>query len=158
MGKDRTYEIDLLSLGEGQKHHYSYKIEKVFFEERENSDILGSDVEVEFDIENHHGNYHLAFRFRGVLDVACDRCLDPVAEDVDSEYEMTLRYGEEYDDSMDDLVVIPQSWSRYDVSAIIYDSLLLSLPMRCVHPDGECNSSMAAKLREHEADLSDDEN
>ena len=134
-------------------HEADYRIDKSFFEMKENDDILGASVDVHLDIEKRRDSYTLIFDCVGDLEVACDRCLDPVSEPIDTEYRVVVRYGEEYDDSRDNLLVIPESWHRLDVSGIIYDTLLLSLPLRCVHPEGECNSEMSQVLREHNPEI-----
>ena len=35
---------------------------------------------------------------------------------------------------------------------MIYDTIALEIPLRHVHPAGQCNKEMAAKLRSHTAD------
>lgn len=150
MAKDRTYEIDLGALHEG-RNEFDYRITKEFFEHKENDDILGADIDVTLDIDKRHGSYRMEFGFEGELQVACDRCLEAVTVPVDTDYETVVRHGEEYAET-DDVITIPQSRNRYDVSGLIYDTLLLAVPLRCVHAEGECNAEMQAMLRQHNGD------
>lgn len=145
MAKDNTYEIDLASLKEGSSE-FDFRISKEFFEKMENSDILDADVDVHLDINKRHGGYELKFATEGTLTVPCDRCLDPLQIPADADYDLVIRYGEEYDDSKDNLLVLPYSRTRFDVAPVIYDTLMLTIPLRCVHPDGECNPEMTARL------------
>ena len=140
-----------MSLREGQSNEYSYHIGNEFFADRGADIVIDADVAVHLDITARRGMYLLQFDFVGRLDVPCDRCLQPVAVDVDTEYDLTVRHGEELDDSSDEVLVIPESWSRLDVAPMIYDTLLLSIPLRCVHAEGGCDSEMAAALRDHRA-------
>ncbi len=91
------------------------------------------------------------------MEVPCDRCLDPVSHEVDTDYDVVVRYGEEYDDSGDNLLILPYSANRLNVAGIIYDTLLLTIPLRCVHAEGECNPEMAEALREHNSSADYDE-
>lgn len=149
MGKDATYEIDLVQLKDNAPAEYRYHIGKDFFEERDNVDIVNSDVDVTLRIEKTHGSYKIEMDFDGTIWSPCDRCLEAVELPIEEEYDVIVRHGEEYDDSGDGALVIPESWTRLDVSGLIYDTLLLSIPLRCVHPEGECDKGMQERLREH---------
>ena len=146
MEKDKTFEIDLVQLKEGKIYEHDYHIGRSFFEDTENHDVSDSDVDVHLQIEKRHDAYVLEFDFAGTLYVPCDRCLEAVSVPVDEIYDLMVRHGEEYDDSHDDLLIIPENQTRLDVAPMIYDTLLLAIPLRCVHPDGECNSEMQQAL------------
>ena len=146
LAADKKYEIDLVSLKEGHPVEYAYKIGKEFFESKGYADILAADVDVVLSVEKRHGGYMFEFDLDGTLTVACDRCLEPVTLPVATSYDIMVRHGEDYDDSRDDVLVIPESWTRLDVSGIIYDTLLLELPVRAVHPDGEYNPEMLERM------------
>ena len=148
---DKTYVIDLLSLKEGKVAEFDYHIGREFFEEKENSDILGADVDVSLDVEKRHNAYKLEFTMEGMLEVPCDRCLEPVKVPIDATYDLIVRHGEDFDDSADDLLVIPENETHLDVSGMIYDTLLLEIPLRCVHAEGECNPEMTEKIRQSES-------
>jgi uncharacterized metal-binding protein YceD (DUF177 family) len=156
LGKLKEYDVDLASLTEGH-HEEDYHIGKEFFELMDNTEIQGADVDVHMDIEKRHGSYECRFHCEGTMEVPCDRCLDPVSHEVDTDYDVVVRYGEEYDDSGDNLLILPYSANRLNVAGIIYDTLLLTIPLRCVHAEGECNPEMAEALREHNSSADYDE-
>ena len=62
---------------------------------------------------------------------------------------MIVKYGESYDDGADNLLTIPYSNSYLNVAYILYDTILLTIPLRHVHPMGKCNRAMAAVLSKH---------
>lgn len=115
----------------------------------ENFDVINSDVKVHLDIEKKHDLYDLTFTFSGEVQVPCDRCLDPIDLDASTTYHITVQYGDRYDDASDDLLIIPESNSYLNVAYMLYDSILLTIPMRHVHPLGKCNRAMAAALNKH---------
>lgn len=156
MAGTKTYEIDLASLGDGTIEK-RYEIDGSFFRNMDNEDILDSEVIVILEIEKRHGNYMLHFDCTGIMDLPCDRCLGALRHEVDATYDITIRYGELYDDSKDEVLVLPYSTTRIDVAPMIYDTLLLTIPMRCVHPEGECDASMEASLRAHSSHLAEEE-
>lgn len=155
MEKLKEFEVDLASMTDGH-YEYDFKIDKSFFEAMDNEEILGADVDALLDIDKRHGSYELRLHCDGELEVPCDRCLDPVKHPVDADYDVTVRYGEDYDDSRDGVLILPESENRLNVSGMIYDTLLLTIPLRCVHAPGECNADMARALREHQSGEEDD--
>lgn len=152
MNPEDTYLINLVSLKEGITE-FGYKIGNGFFSPEETERVLGADVDVRLDINKRHESYRLEFTFDGKLDAMCDRCLDAVRLDIAAEWSLTVRHGDDYDTaetgSGEEMMVIPEDCTSIDVAPMIRDTLLLSIPLRCVHADGECNKDMSAKLREH---------
>lgn len=115
----------------------------------ENPEILSADVKAHLAVVKKNGVYDLTFTCLGSLHIPCDRCLDPMEHTVDTTYHITVQYGDRYDDVSDDLLVIPMSDTYLNVAYMLYDTILLTIPMRHVHPAGQCNRAMAAVLARH---------
>ena len=156
MGKFTPYKVELASLPEGM-HTQEFVCDTQFFKNMENTDVAHSDVNVHLDVTNKHGFYDLAFTLKGVVQVPCDRCLDPIDIEIDTTYNIKVEYGDSYDDASDELLIIPSSNSYLNVAYMLYDTILLSIPMRHVHPLGKCNRAMAAALNKHKAQSDMDE-
>ena len=158
MGKYSAYKVQLASLPEG-KFQQEFVCDTQFFKNMENEDVVNSDVKVHLDLENRNGLYDLKFTLKGMVQVPCDRCLDPIDIEVDTSYNIKVEYGDSYDDASDELLIIPSSNSYLNVAYMLYDTILLSIPMRHVHPLGKCNRAMAAALNKHKAqsDIDDEE-
>ncbi|MDE5635403.1 MAG: DUF177 domain-containing protein [Muribaculaceae bacterium] len=148
MGKFTPYKVELASKGDGH-YEQDFVCDTQFFKNMENTEVIGSDVHVHMDMEKKNDLYDLRFHCKGVLQVPCDRCLDPIDLDVDTEYHITVQYGDSYDDASDDLLVIPYSDSYLNVAYMLYDTIALTIPMRHVHPQGKCKRAMAAALSKH---------
>lgn len=148
MDKFSEYKVPLAGISEG-RYGQEFVCNTEFFRAMENDEVLSSEVRVELTIEHKHGSYACHFSFSGEIEVACDRCLEPLAHKVSTEYDVTVKYGYEYDDSQEDLLILPENDRYFDVSGILYDSILLTLPIRNVHKEGECNESMSEILSEH---------
>lgn len=133
----------LKSLPEG-KHVFEYHLDKVFFTNMENADVRDADVKVQLDVEHRGDSYVLEFHLTGTLTVLCDRCLDELQIPLDASYHLTVKYGEEYNDDSDTLLVIPESDNYLNVAYMIYDTAVLAIPPRHVHPQGKCNRAMSA--------------
>ena len=123
----------------------------------ENPDIISSDVKVHLDLEKKNETYDCTFTCKGTLKIPCDRCLDPIDHEVDTTYHISVKYGEGYNDENDDLLVIPYSDSYLNVAYMLYDTIVLTIPLRHVHPMGKCNRAMLAALHKNRSNNTGDE-
>jgi len=121
----------------------------------ESEDITG-DVAVHLELNHKNDSYQCKFTFSGRVEIPCDRCLAPMEYPISTEYDITIRYADDYQET-DDVIVIPDSMRDFDISQILRDTILLELPLRRVHADGKCDSEMEQILRRHEAKETDAE-
>lgn len=156
MGKFTPYKVQLASLRDGH-YEQDFVIDTTFFKNMENTDVMSADVHVHMEMEKRNDVYDCTFRCRGTLEIPCDRCLEPLQHEVDTTYHIVVMYGDSYDDASDDTLVIPYSDASLNVAYLLYDTVLLTIPMRHVHPPGKCNKAMAAVLDRHGAGTADDE-
>ncbi len=156
MGKFTAYKVQLASLPDG-RHEQDFEITTEFFKNMENTDVVFADVKVHLDLLKKNDTYDCTFHCKGMIQVPCDRCLDPLDLDVDTEYHVVVKYGDSYDDGADNLLVIPYSSIYLNVAYILYDTILLTIPLRHVHPMGKCNRAMAAVLSKHRSNAEGEE-
>lgn len=138
-------------------HEFAYHLDKQFFANMENEDIHDADVDVTLTVTRKDDLYDLAFVLKGNLTLLCDRCLGDLIFPVDTTYHVSVKYGDAYRDESDDLMIIPESDNYLNVSYIIYDTVVLTIPMKHVHPMGKCNRAMSALLHKHRAHRPGDE-
>jgi uncharacterized metal-binding protein YceD (DUF177 family) len=66
---------------------------------------------------------------------------------------LVIKFGQEYNDDNDEMIIIPHEYYELDVSQFIYELIILSVPTKKVHPkvlDGTMDSEALNKLRELE--------
>lgn len=151
MGDAKTYQLALASLPAGTTER-DYRLDTAFFRAMEQPDIIGADVRVSLHIDHRNDAYYLRIAACGELSIPCDRCLEPMSLAVDEYEELTVRYGQEYDDSKEGLLILPESESTLDMAPLLCDMLMLCIPMRHVHAEGECDPAMHRILQEHAAE------
>lgn len=148
MGKFSQYKVQLASLADG-RHEQDFVIDTQFFKNMENFDVLSADVAVHLDLVKKNDAYDCTFHCKGMLQIPCDRCLDPMDHEVDTSYHIIVKYGENYSDDSDDVLIIPYEDMWLNIAYMLYDTLLLTIPMRHVHAPGKCNRAMTAALHRH---------
>ena len=152
MGKFTEFKLPLKTLAPGV-HTFEYHLGKQFFENMESQDIHDADLRVNLTVTHKNDLYQLAFHIEGTITLICDRCLDDLIMDVDTDYNINVKYGDDYNDEADDLLVIPESDNYLNVAYMLYDTVALTVPMKHVHPAGKCNRQMSAMLHRHRAHI-----
>lgn len=150
MGKFSAYKLQLKSLAPGT-HEFEYVLDKQFFANMENADIHDADLKVKLTVDYRSDVYDLRFSISGNVVLLCDRCLDTMDYPIDTEYHIMVKYGDGYNDDSDDLLEIPESDSYINVAYMLYDTVVLAIPLKHVHPLGKCNRQMSALLKKHRA-------
>ena len=156
MGKYTKYKVQLATLADG-RYEQDFVCDTEFFKNMENPDIISADVNVHMDMVKKNEAYDCTFTCRGTLQVPCDRCLDPIDMDVDTQYHVVIKYGDRYSDEADDLLIIPETDAAINVAYMLADTIALTIPMRHVHPMGKCNRAMAAAMSKHRSPGGDEE-
>lgn len=156
MGKFTAYKLPLKSLAAGT-YDYEYHLGKQFFTDMESADIHDADLDVKLAVTHKRDIYRVDFTITGTITLICDRCLDDLIMPVDTTYSIAVKYGEDYNDEADDLLIIPESDNFLNVAYMLYDTVALTIPIKHVHPMGKCNRQMSAMLRKHRAHRPGDE-
>ncbi len=156
MGKFQAFKLPLKSLSQGE-HLFDYHLDKQFFTNMESTDIHGANLDVKLTVKYKGDIYDLNFSINGEIVLLCDRCLDDLHYPIDATYHIMVKYGDKYNDDSDELLEIPDSDNYLNVAYMIYDTVALAIPIKHVHPAGQCNRAMSAILNKHRAHTSDED-
>ncbi|GAB6120692.1 YceD family protein [Dysgonomonas termitidis] len=158
MGKFSLYNIPLRGLSEG-KHEFRYDLDKSFFAliDDGTADVKKGDLKVVVSLKKTSVTFELNFDITGTVHVPCDRCLDDISLDVDTKNKLIVKFGKEYSEESDEIVIIPEEDGEINIAWFLYEFIVLSLPAKKVHPPGTCNKAMSSKLNKHRAKSADDD-
>lgn len=154
MGTFSRYDVQLATLADGH-YEQDFVCDTQFFRDMENSDVLACNVGVHMLLDKKNEAYRCVFICKGSVEVACDRCLEALEIPIDTTYEITVKYGEAYNDDADNVLIIPQTEARLNVANILADTIILALPLRRVHPVGGCDKAMTDVLSLHNGNVAD---
>ncbi len=144
--KANEYTIDLLTPNVDGTEKV-FHIDDTFFQKVDGL-VQRGQVTTTLHIE---GSTRSVFRFHfhseGTVFAPCDLCLADVEVPIDTDDTLTVKLGAEYADE-GECIVIPESEGVIDVSQFIYELIALSLPMKVVHEDGQCDEAMMATLEQ----------
>ena len=156
--KEFTIPFVGLKLGE---HRFNFNINKAFFEYFEYDEF--NDVNIKLDVLLDKKTTLLEFSlfYKGYVNVNCDITNEPYDQDISGEYHFVVKFGEAFNDDNEDLLILPHGSYEVNIQQYIYESIVLGLPSRRIHPgvtDGTLKSDILDKLEELSLDGSDDKN
>ena len=145
MEKESTYLIPISGLALG-KHSFQYEVSDEFFSGMDYSEIQHGKVSVSLDIDREETMLVLTFDIEGTVRVMCDRCADEFDQPIDSNQVFYIKLGTENAEESDDVTVLPADQHDFDLTSLIYEFIILSIPMHRVHPEGQCNPEIIDML------------
>lgn len=128
----KQFEIYFKGLGLGE-HQFEYCIGKWFFEKFDYSDIRKADLNVDVTLLKETRMLTLEINCEGTVTLLCDRCLDDYEQPLDFSEELFVKFGTEPQELDDDILVIHENDHMLNISQLIYEYVILNLPMRRVH-------------------------
>ena len=139
-GMEKVLNLDSLEAG---KHRYTWHFDGAYLSGIEKSELLGGELDVEADVTVKEGHlsvldYLVNVKVNGVVQVACDRCLEPMDIAVNAEDDMT-----------EDAQTIETQKHEIDLNWLAYELTIVNLPMVHSHQTGGCNPAMDNLLQNH---------
>ena len=150
MGKFKLYKLPLIGLPLGT-HNYEYELGNQFFKDIDGTEVQKGNVHVALTVKNRGNIFELNFEISGVVQVPCDRCLDDMDYEVSTQEHLYMKFGKEYSEENDDVVIIPEEDGEINLAWFLYEFVALTIPLKHVHAPGKCNKAMSFKLRKHTA-------
>lgn len=150
-----NYKIDLKNM-RSDAVEYQYHLDNAFFEAIGDILVQKGSVDVILRVKKTAGAFELTFCIKGMVQIPCDRCLDDMDQSIDSVSVLKVKFGDEYADE-GELIVVPYEDGVLDVAWNIYEFIALEIPIKHVHEPGKCNGAMMSVLRQHTAVSFEDE-
>lgn len=155
MAKFSLYNISLKNLSFGV-HTYEYELDRKFFEAIDGDEVRKGNVTVTVTVKRTSSTFECNFELNGVVQVPCTRCLDDMDQVVESKNRLIVKFGQEYSEESDEIVIIPEDEGEINIAWFLYEFIALSIPIKHVHPVGECNRAVSSKFRKHRAVTADE--
>ena len=152
MGKFSIYNIPLKSSTE-QRKVYEYTLDNDYFAlvSDDDSEVKRGNVSLSLEVKREALSFEFNFKLQGTVFVPCSRCLDDMPIEVETENRLVVKFGKEYSEESDEIVIIPDSEEDINIAWFVYEFISLSVPIKHVHLPGKCNKFMSSKLDKHKA-------
>ena len=146
----KTFTIPFVGLKLG-KHQFEYKLDKTFFDFFEYQDFNEADIVVDLELNKKTTLLELHFDISGHVNVNCDVTNEPYNQEIKNTFDLVVKFGDDYNDEEIDLLIIPHGEYEVNVQQYIYETIILSVPSKLIHPgveDGTLQSEILEKLEE----------
>ena len=150
MKNTKEYLIPFIGLKLG-KHHFEYQISNAFFEIFDYNEYQDSNIKVNVVLEKKSTLLELAFKHKGTVNVPCDMTNEEFDLPIKGNMKLIVRFGEVFNNDNEELLILPHGEFQIDIAQYIYEMIVLSVPLRRVHPgvkDGSLNTEALTKLKE----------
>lgn len=146
--KEFTIPFVGLKLGE---HRFDFIISESFFEYFEYEDF--NSVAINLDVLLIKKNTMLEFTlaFNGFVNVNCDISNESYNQDIEGSFDFIVKFGDEFNDENEELIIIPHGSYEINIQQYVYESIVLAVPTKRIHPgieDGTLKSDILNKLEE----------
>ena len=148
MGKFDKYKIDLKGM-QSDSVKFEFVLDNLYFAHIDGPEVQKGKVNVELTVKRLSHAYELNFQTDRVTWVPCDRCMDEMEQPVSSTDKLLVKFGREYAEEGDNLIVIPEDEGEINVAWFMYEFISLAIPMKHVHAPGKCNKTVTGKLSKH---------
>lgn len=134
MERLHNYEISFSSLKLGS-HSFTMNIEQSFFDFFNfNQEFSSPKIEVNTILIKHSSFLELEISIKGTLILKCDISDEDYEQNVSHKVKTLVKFGEEYDDSNEEILIIPLGAHSVNISQLIFECVILSIPMKHIHP------------------------
>lgn len=77
----------------------------------------------------------LDFAYEGAMDTTCDLSNDPFVLELKNDFSVVVKFGEAFDDSEPEVLVLPHGSYEADLKQYLYELVALSVPLQRVKPE-----------------------
>lgn len=146
--KDFNIQFIGLKLGE---HRFEYDINRTFFKEFEFDEFNDAALKANVILNKKTTLLELHFDISGTINVNCDITNESYDQNISNEFDLVVKFGDEYNDENEEILIIPHGEYEINVAQYIYEFIVLSVPTKLIHPgvsDGTLDSDIFKKLDE----------
>lgn len=132
------------------KHSFEYQINNTFFTLFDYTEFENSNIKVNAVLEKKTTFMELSLKHKGTVYVPCDTTGEMFDMAVKGNMKLVIQFGEEFNNDNEVLLILPHGEHQIDISQLIYEMIVLSVPLRRVHPgikDGTLKSDVLEKLQ-----------
>ena len=127
----------------------SYELGNKFFRNFDYYDFLDAKLFAKLELEKQSTLLNLKFSFNGEIEVQCDVSMESFNLDLETEHAVVVKFKDDIISTDDKVIFMPAGSHSIDVSHLIYESIILAVPQKKVHPgieNGSLKSEIVEKL------------
>jgi uncharacterized metal-binding protein YceD (DUF177 family) len=133
MNNLKEYLIPFIGLKIG-KHQFDYQLDNTFFSNFDYDEFNEASVKVSVVLEKKSTMLTLEIKHKGTVNVPCDVSGEEFDLAIKGKLNLIVKFGDTYNDEHEELLILPHGEFQVNVAQYIYESIVLSVPLRRIHP------------------------
>lgn len=135
MDRFKDYDVIFSGLKEG-KHRFTFDIDQKFFDLFETEqEFTNPRIKADVLMDKHSTFMEFWIDTKGTVELICDISNQPFDHELENEIKVLVKFGEDYDDSDTEVITIPAGSHAFNVAQLIYEDVMLSVPMKKISPN-----------------------
>ena len=128
-----AYSINIVGLS-NKEHHFQYEIGDEFFRKYGTDIVSEGKFVVDLMLTKHETFIETKFKINGAAHLICDRSLEPFDYPMKSHDKIVFKYGDEYQELTEEIIIIPRDTATLELGQYIYEFISLGIPLKKLHP------------------------
>ena len=132
-------------------HLFNYELGNKFFRNFDYYDFNDAKLFAKLELEKQPTLLNLKFSFYGKIEVQCDVSMENFNLELKTDHAVVVKFKDDIISTDDKVIFMPAGSHSIDVSHLIYESIILAVPQKKVHPgieNGSLKSEIVEKLEE----------
>jgi len=150
MSRSNQFLLKFVGLKDGD-HKFEYKLDNNFFITHGYLDFNSCNINVKVQLIKKVTVLELNIIGDGITNINCTLSNESFDYSINSKMKVLVKFGEKYDDSNDELIILPHGSHTIELDQLLYEMIVLSMPIRNVHPgieDGSLKSDILNRLKD----------
>lgn len=159
----KSFTINFASLADGE-HLFDYQINNKFLKHFEAALVQEGAVNVKLSLIKFLDSLEFNFEIEGTVETPCNVCSEVFNFPIQGTDQVIVKIVQEIPEQEDEfnIIYLKEGTSSINIAEMLYELLMLSIPMRTVHPldkDGQytCNADVLKYLEINEDTEASDE-
>jgi uncharacterized metal-binding protein YceD (DUF177 family) len=149
------FVINFTGLKEGE-HSFEFELNNKFFEHFDYNDFNSCRITAIVKVNKKSNLLEFSFNSKGILNINCHVSNEPFDYSIDNKMKLVVKFSSELINDNEDLLVLPLGSSQLNAAQYLFEMIILSLPIKIIHPgveDGSLESKTLKKLKEIESSV-----
>jgi uncharacterized metal-binding protein YceD (DUF177 family) len=129
----RDFSVNIIGLSK-KVHQFSFGLTDEFFKEYSNEVISKGKLDAKVNLDKRETFIEVEFSISGLVELLCDRSLEPFDHPLTLKRKLIFKYGEEPQEMSDEIIIITRDQESLDLGQYMYEFILLAIPLKKIHP------------------------
>lgn len=129
----KDFSVNILGLSK-KEHSFEFHLGETFFVKYGKEVVSGGEFDAIVILNKRETLIEADFKIQGKAHLICDRSLDPFDYAIKIDKKVIFKYGEVAEEISDEIIVIPHDQDVLDVGQLMYEFIVLDIPIKKIHP------------------------